>query len=368
MRTLRLSIAFVLGFLPLVTGQAHPAPTATTVADGVIVYSTPPYGDVGLDGNSIAILGSTGVLVFDSNGTPAAASAVLERIRQLTDRPVLYVVNSHWHWDHWYGTETYTGAFPGVHVVAHEKTREMMLGPALEFNRPGIERQLPAYIDRLAQKVAAAEAATPAPADLPRLKQLLADDRFFLDQKARVRHTFPDVTFTDRLTIQLGDREVQVRHEDRAVTPGDAFLYLPKEKIVVTGDLLVNPISFALSSYPSGWLKTLERIDALDARVIVPGHGAPLQDKALLHETMAAMRKMIEEGKSAKANGLDVHQARDAVLPLLAGEMKAITHGDAGLEPAFRTQFVDWFMHRVYDELNGPLSDAIAPIPQSEDG
>jgi glyoxylase-like metal-dependent hydrolase (beta-lactamase superfamily II) len=64
---------------------------------------------------------------------------VLAEIRQLTDKPVKYVVNSHWHWDHWYGTETYTHAFPGAQVVAHEKTRAMMAGPAIEFNRPGIE-------------------------------------------------------------------------------------------------------------------------------------------------------------------------------------------------------------------------------------
>jgi glyoxylase-like metal-dependent hydrolase (beta-lactamase superfamily II) len=278
---------------------------------------------------------------------------------------VRYIVNSHWHWDHWYGTEAYRAVFPDVRVVAHEKTREMMMGPALAFNRPGLEQQLPAYIERLAGKVAAAEAATPPSPELGRLKQLLADDRFFLEQKAHVRHTFPDVTFTDRLTLHLGNREVQVLHDDRAVTPGDAFLYLPKEKVVVAGDLLVNPISFALSSYPTGWLRTLERIDRLDATTIVPGHGAPLHDKALLHATMAAMRRMLEEAKSAKARGLDVHQARDAVLPQLAGEMKIITAGDAALEPAFRTQFVDWFMHRVYEELNGPLTDEIAPIPQS---
>ncbi len=60
-----------------------------------------------------------------------------------------------------------------------------------------------------------------------------------------------------------------------------------------------------------------------------------------------------------------MHQARDAVLPHLSDVMQIITHGDAALEAAFRTQFVDWFMHRVYDELNGPLTDEIAPIPPS---
>ena len=121
----------------------RPAPARTEIADGVFLFRTAPYGEVGLDGNSIVIVSNDGVLVFDTNGTPAAAAAVLAEIRTLTRQPVRYVVNSHWHWDHWYGTEVYQQAFPDVRIIAHEKTRTMMAGPALDFNRPGLETQLP---------------------------------------------------------------------------------------------------------------------------------------------------------------------------------------------------------------------------------
>jgi glyoxylase-like metal-dependent hydrolase (beta-lactamase superfamily II) len=344
-------------------GEGRPAPTRIEVARGVHLFMSPRYGDVGLDGNAVAIVGRDGVLVFDSNGTPAAAAAVLAEIQKLTPLPVRYVVNSHWHWDHWYGTETYTRAYPDVRVVAHEKTREMMMGPALEFNRPGLERQLPQHLQDLEKRVSEAEAASPPPADLPRLKALLAEDRFFLDQKKNVQHVFPALTFDSRLSMFLGDREVDVLHYDRAVTPGDAFLYLPAEKIVITGDLLVNPISYALSCYPTGWLRTLERIDALDASIIVPGHGEPLRDQSLLHATMDVFRELLRQGKDAKAKGLDPDQARDAIMPGLHDLMVKITHDDKALNDAFRVQLVDWYLHRVYDELSGSLTDAIAPIP-----
>jgi cyclase len=247
----------------------RPTPQRIEVAKGVYLFISKPYGDVGLDGNAVAILSNDGVLVFDSNGTPASSAAVLAGIRQLTDKPVKYVVNSHWHWDHWYGTETYTHAFPDVKVVAHEKTREMMAGPAIEFNRKGVESDLPGYVAALEKAVATK----------PQLQPLLEEDRFFLEQKQNAHLVLPGTTFTDRLSIRLGERRIEVLHYDRAVTPGDTFLYLPAEKIVITGDLLVNPVSFALSSYPTGWLQTLEKIDALDATVLVPGHGEPLRDK-----------------------------------------------------------------------------------------
>jgi len=139
--------------------------------------------------------------------------------------------------------------------------------------------------------------------------------------------------------------------------------YLPKEKIVVTGDLLVNPISFALSSYPSGWLTTMERIDGLDASIFIPGHGEPLHDKALLETHIAIFRELLRLGREAKAKGLTVAQARAAALPAVHDLMVTLTHDDPGLNQQFGIYLVDWFLHRVYEELDGPLTDAIAPIP-----
>ncbi len=347
----------------LATAQILEPPKRVQVAEGVYVFMTPPYGDVGLDGNSVVILSTDGVLVFDTNGTPAAAEAVLAEIRKLTDKPVKYVVNSHWHWDHWYGSEVYRRAFPEVRVITHEKTRELMMGPALAFNQPGLDQQLPGYLDDLGKRVAAAEAATPPPANLARMKAALAMGRFFLDQKRGVHHTFADLTFSDRLTLHLGEREIQVLNYGRAVTPGDAFLYLPKEKIVVTGDLLVNPVSFALGVYPTGWLQTLEKIDPLDATVWVAGHGEPLRDKTLLRATMDVFRELLRQGKEAKAKGLDPDQAKEIILPSLKELRTRITKDDPRQNELFAVYLVDWYLHRVYDELAGPLSDAITPPP-----
>ncbi len=312
------------------TAEGHPPPQKILVAEGIYLFRTAPYGDVGLDGNSIVILTREGVLVFDSNGTPAAAAAVLAEIRRMTSQPVRYLVNSHWHWDHWYGAEVYKQAFPDIQIITQEKTRQMMMGPALEFNRPGIESDLPNYIASIEKRVAKDEATNPTPAELPKLKALLEEDRFFLEQKKNVHHTFANMTYLNEMNIYMGEREIQVLHYDRAVTPGDSFLYLPKEKILITGDLLVNPISYALSCYPSGWLKTLEKMDALDATIIVPGHGEVLHNKELLHVTMDVFRVLLRQGNSDKEKGLDPDQTRKLIMPGLHNLMVKVTHDDPG--------------------------------------
>jgi glyoxylase-like metal-dependent hydrolase (beta-lactamase superfamily II) len=255
-----LTLLLVVAAAGVRADDVRPAPQRIDVADGVYLFVSKPYGDVGLDGNSVVIVGRDGVLVFDTNGTPASAANVLAEIKRITDEPVQYVVYSHWHWDHWYGTEVYTSAFPGVRVVAHERAKTLMAGPAIEFNRPGIEQQLPAYI-RTLEKRALTD---------PRVAPLLDEDTFFLDQKKNAHLVLPGATYSDRMVIDLGGRTVQLLHYDRAITPGDTFLYLPAERVVVAGDLLVNPITFGLSSYPTGWLKTLEGIDSWTRRYSCP--------------------------------------------------------------------------------------------------
>ena len=119
--------------------RATPTPRTVKVGDGIYLFITAPHSDVGLDGNSVAVVSDSGVLVFDANGTPSAARAVLQAIRLITRQPVRYLVLSHWHWDHGYGAEVYREAYPGIEIISHRVTRALMLGPALAFNQPGLD-------------------------------------------------------------------------------------------------------------------------------------------------------------------------------------------------------------------------------------
>jgi glyoxylase-like metal-dependent hydrolase (beta-lactamase superfamily II) len=344
--------------------QGHPAPSETEVAPGVWLFQTPPYDEIGLDGNAVAILGTDGVAVVDSNGTPTAARHVIAAIARRTPLPVRAVINTHWHWDHWYGTEAYRAAFPSVPVIAQARTRTAMAGPAIAFNQPGLDTQLPEYIAMLDGRLSAM-APGPAADDL---RARIARHRWFLAEKRAVRHVLPDVTYDTRHTVVLGDRTVELVHVDRAVSPGDTMVWLPKERLLIAGDVLVNPVSFALSAYPSGWIRTLEWIDGLDAAVIVPGHGAPMSDETRLHATLEVLRLMVRHGAEARDRGLDPFAAADELYPRLSTQMQVLVGHDRGQQAAFRTQLLEWGMHRVFEELAGPLTDAIAPIPVRREG
>ena len=91
------------------------------------------------------------------------------------------------------------------------------------------------------------------------------------------------LTFDHDFTVDVGNREVQVKFMGRGNTAGDAVVYLPKEKIVVAGDLVVYPIPYIYDGYPTEWIQTLQNLAQLDADSIVPGHGPILHDKAYIY-------------------------------------------------------------------------------------
>ncbi|HET9166042.1 MAG TPA: MBL fold metallo-hydrolase, partial [Candidatus Angelobacter sp.] len=287
--------------------------TSQKVAEGIYLFTTTPYADVGLSGNSVAVLSEDGVLVFDSSATPGTAATVLAEIRKLTDKPVRYLVNSHWHWDHWGGNQTYLAAFPGLQIIPHEKTRELMLTVEPRWNDKGLKADLPQFLDGFEKQIAAAKAKNAPPERTKAAEERLAADRNFLAQKLALHRTYPNVTFSDSMTIMLGSREIQLLHA-QAITTGDTYLYLPKEKILVTGDILLSPYPFAIGgTYPAEWLKTLEKFSALAPNAIIPGHGDAETNTDFLRGNIALFQEVIRQVKADKAKGMTVEQTIEAL-------------------------------------------------------
>ena len=240
--------------------------TSQKIADNVYQFSTSDYGDVGLSGNSVAIIDNDGVLLFDTTGTPASARIILAELRKITKQPVRYVVNSHWHWDHWGGNEVFKAAFPNLQIISHEKTRDLMMHDSIEWNRDYLAKLIPEHIQEIDAAVAKAKLDGKDPARIARLEALAGADRDFLQQKRSLTNTFPNQVFSESMKVFLGGTEIDILHA-RAITPGDAFVYLPKERLLITGDILVYPIPFAIGgTYPSEWLESLKRLKSFGSR------------------------------------------------------------------------------------------------------
>jgi cyclase len=265
----------------------------TKLADGVYSIEHKYLNDGNSSGNTTVVIGEREVFVVDSCYRPSSALEDIAQIRQWTNKPVGYLLNTHFHNDHNNGNRTYLDAFPSLAIIAQEETKKDMdlIQPGNVERAPG---EVAAFIAAFKQGKGqdghqlSEDEKNQYQAMIPGLEQVLAEFKTMVYQP-------PTLVFTDRLDIDIGNREVQVKYLGRGNTAGDAIVYLPKEKILVAGDLLVNPIPFTGDGYPSEWVQTLHKMAELDATAIVPGHGPIMHDKAYLNLVADLLQSTVDQ-------------------------------------------------------------------------
>jgi len=277
----------------------------TKLADGVYAIE---HGSAG--GNTTVIIGDRQVFVVDACFLPSAARADIALIRQWTDKPVSFLLNTHFHNDHNLGNRVYMDAFPALTIIAHVETKKDMdmFGPSSA--RREEEGEVP-----LRQMAATGKTTDGRPltvAEQTTVKNALAESASSVDEIKKVKFQSATLTFDHDFTIDIGNRDVQVKFLGRGNTNGDAVVYLPKDKIVVTGDLVVQPIPYFYDGYPTEWIQTLENLGRLDAGTIVPGHGPIMYDKAhiflirdLLQSAVSQMNAKLRDTRPAMFQTLD---------------------------------------------------------------
>jgi len=265
----------------------------TKLAEGVYAIQHKSSNDGNVNGNTTVIIGDREVFVVDSCYLPSLAREDIAQIRQWTNKPVGYLLNTHFHNDHNNGNRAYLDAFPSLAIIAQEETKKDM-----DLIQPGNIQRAP---KQMAETIAALkEGKTPGGRTLTEdEKKQVSEMLPGLEQEEAEFKTMvyqpPTLTFVDKLDIDIGNREVQVKHLGRGNTPGDAIVYLPKEKILIAGDLLVNPIPYTFDGYPAEWAQTLQNMAQLDATTIVPGHGPVLHDKAYLYLVHDLMKSTVNQ-------------------------------------------------------------------------
>ena len=352
---MRIIILILILFSSHVIALEYGNVTSSKITNDVVLFETSSYG-VGLSGNSVAILGKDGVVVFDTNGLPQTSETILSEIRKLTSQPVRYVINSHWHWDHWAGNQVYQAHFPDLKIITHEKTLEQMQQVEPRWNDPGLKVGLPGYIRDLEQNLAKAKAENKSADEIINQEEFLKAAQEFLTQKTSLKKTYPNQTFSEPMKLNIGSREVQIRHA-RGITIGDTYAWLPKEKILITGDILLSPYPYAIGgSYPADWLKAFEEFAALKPRVIIPGHGAP-QSIEFLRKNIKLFQTILQNVKEEKGKGSSVDQTKSAIGSRSKELALMLGISDEQITAEFKAYFLDVFVARAYRELDGPLGD-----------
>ena len=283
------------------------------IADGIYQFITAPDGYVP-NGNSVVIVNENDVLVFDTFARPSTARTVLAEIRKITDKPVRYVVNSHHHPDHWSGNEVYAQAFPNLEIIATEESRQLMLNIAKAWPplwKANLVRDQ-ADLDKEISTGKESDGTQLTDEDRRRDEEDVRLERDFVAEGANVQRTYPTLTYGDTLTLYHGGREFRFMSVV-GDADGTTVLYLPKEKILVTGDVVSYPIPYFTPPL-SQHAKSLRKLAQIDADVIIPGHGPAWHDKNFLNLEADLFDSIVNQVVKAEQQGLvTVDEIQNAV-------------------------------------------------------
>ena len=267
-------------------------------------------------GNVTLIEQRDGMVMIDTGGLIGDGRRVAAYVRSITRKPVKAVVITHWHGDHPGGIAAIRAAWPRAEVISTAKTRDNLLGPG------GTEEWLPRpdtahevrYINHLSGALASLRTLLADPATEPaRRARAETGIRNFNERMADVSGThyvLPTRTFTDRLLLDDPERPVELLFLGKANTDGDAVAWLPRERIVVTGDVVVAPTPFGFFSFPGEWLGVLGKLKALDFTLLVPGHGEPQADAAYLDRLIATITDVRTQVAKLAGEGLSLDEVR----------------------------------------------------------
>ncbi len=308
------------------------------VAPGVHFVSG--TGKVITSSNAMVIVTSSDAIAVDSHVTAAAAEALVSSVKQLTDKPLEFLINTHFHFDHVHGNE----GFPaGVNIVGHEVTRQRLLdNPQEDPIFVNSVNQWRETIERLKSNAATTDDSH----ERDRLAAVLEKATAHVESLVETRPVAPDITLSRKLTIHRDGRPIEIIFLGRAHTGGDVIVYLPKERMLFTGDLLMPMPSYMGDGYIDEWIATLQKMEELDFDLVLPGHGEPFRDRTYIHAFQKVLSSLWDQLAELRKQGMPSAQAIERVdlsEPLSFYDSTVIPNHMSKLDPRIAA--------RVYERL-----------------
>jgi len=306
-------------------------------------------------GNVTVIEQSDGLVLVDAGGSPGAGRRIVAMVKAISAKPVTAVIITHWHGDHPQGLSEILKAWPQARTIATRATQGHLRG-SRTMNTPA--QQDPAADAKFQQQLRAflaytrrmgGQATDPLEkAGWTASERLL--NQYGLDMLGAVTLSTAEA-FDERLDLPDARTPIQALFIGRANTDGDAVVWLPNQKVLIAGDIVVAPLPFGFGSYPADWIETLGRLRACDFEILVPGHGAPQRDRRYLDRLVAALAEIRAKVTPLVAEGLSLDEVRKRVD--LAGQARGFVGDDPWLHRWFVEYWITPIVASAYKEAKG---------------
>ncbi len=382
---LRISLSAGLSLLALSacatpnTAPPAPAPQAEAidpflqivepVAEHVWMMRQAQPNFAGVVGNVTIIEQSHGVVLVDSGATHGDGARAVTAVRRITSKPVTAIIITHWHPDHPTGVSAIREAWPNVEVIASEATRNDFNSPLVTYpfhpdpawEARRIETLTHTYVDQIRPQT---EDQNLSPEEREGWAHALHALSIRAADTPGTYIVMPTRTFTDHLSLPDTLSPIEARFEGRAHTNGDVEVWLPRQRVLATGDVVVWPIPYLGDSWPGEFVTTLRHVRAQNFAVLVPGHGEALRDRAyidllirFISEVRAFVAPLATQGATVESITAQAHTH-------FAADYERFGGSNRWLRYWFEQYALDALVESAYREAKGEPLGAQPPAQQ----
>lgn len=285
------------------------------INEGVyMAYRTEPLRKF-VEGNVTIIINEKDVILVDGGGSSTSAKNIIAEVKKLTRNPIRYVINTHPHADHTLGNGEYIKSIPGVEIISHSYTQK------------NVRDNQPAYIEsfsknfeelRSEEHQLITEVSNEAKPGYDKIVAYLAryaDKDIYVrrDEYAKLKATPATLLCDQKMVLQRGTRTIEILRIGSGDTPGDLVVYLPQDKVICSGDMVVHPFPYGFSRWSVEWMETLKKLSELDFDYLVPGHGELQNGKSYVADVLELLQSTHQQVKKGVEKGVSIETLQDEI-------------------------------------------------------
>jgi cyclase len=322
-------------------------------AEGVYFAKARPQAMINCNG--AVFVRSKDVVVVDAHSKPSAAAALVAQIkRELTDKPVRYVINTHFHWDHTQGDRAYRETGGKVDFIASNATKQLMSELAIVRMKASLE-EVPPQIDKMQQRAAHSSSAAEKAFCAEQIRQMQSYQAELKDYPLEL----PTITFDDSYLLRDPAFDLHLEFHGHAHTAGDVFVFCPQQRALATGDASHGWLPNLGDGFPHAWPATIDNVMLADFKYVLGGHGPMQSDRMVMTNQRNYIEELtgkVEEGKKA---GLTIAQMQERFTVASLRSLQSNHYAEflARIQAGGHPHFSDADTAPLQDDVNGNIRD-----------
>lgn len=324
-------------------------------AEGVYFAKARPQAMINCNG--AVFVRSKDVVVVDAHSKPSAAASLVAQIkRELTDKPVRYVINTHFHWDHTQGDHAYTQTGQKVDFIASSATKKLLSDLGAARAKESLD-QIPPQLEKLRKRAESSTSAAEKEFCADQIRQIEAYQAEMKDYEPEL----PTITFDNAYQLRDAAFDLHLGFHGHAHTAGDVFVFCPQRRAIATGDASHGWVPNLGDGYPHAWPATIDKVMQADFQYVLGGHGPMQSDRVVMTNQRNYIDELTGKVEEAKRDGLSIEemQKRFTVAKLRSLQSNGYAEFLTRIQAEGHPRFSAADDTPLQDDINGNIRDIL---------